>query len=131
MWRTILGVVVGLVAWVLVVTLLDIVLRWTIPGYASVEHALTFTLTMKIARLTIAAATSLIAGAIVRMIAPASKIAPWVVGLILLAFFVPVHVQIGTRLPLWYHLTFLLTLAPLVALGSRLIPNARTARVAT
>jgi hypothetical protein len=46
MWRTILAVVIGLVAWVLVVTLLDIVLRLCIPGYASVEHALTFTLTM-------------------------------------------------------------------------------------
>jgi hypothetical protein len=130
MWRTILGVVIGLVAWILVVTLLDIVLRLSIPGYASVERALTFTLTMKIARLSIAAATSLIAGAIVRLIAPESRVAPWIVGLILLAFFVPVHVQIGARLPGWYHLTFLLTLAPLVALGARLVPAARAARLA-
>ncbi len=122
MWRTILGVVIGLVAWILIVTLLDIVLRLSIPGYAGVERALTFTLTMKIARLSIAAATSLIAGAIVRLIAPESRVAPWIVGVILLAFFVPTHVQIGTRLPLWYHLTFLLTLAPLVALGARLVP---------
>jgi hypothetical protein len=125
MWRSVLGVVVGLVAWVLVVTLLDIVLRWSIPGYASVERALTFTLTMEIARLSIAVATSLIAGAIVRTIAPGSRVAPWIVGLVLLAFFVPTHVQIGTRLPLWYHLTFLLTLAPLVALGARLVPARR------
>jgi hypothetical protein len=130
MWRTILGVVVGLVAWVLVVTLLDIVLRLSIPGYASVEHALTFTLTMEIARLSIAAATSLIAGALVRLIAPSSRMAPWIAGLILLAFFVPTHVQIGARLPLWYHLTFLLTLAPLVALGARLVPARGAARLA-
>jgi hypothetical protein len=130
MWRTILGVVIGLVAWILVVTLLDIVLRLSIPGYASVERALTFTLTMKIARLSIAAATSLIAGAIVRLIASESRVAPWIVGLILLAFFVPTHVQIGTRLPLWYHLTFLLTLAPLVALGARLVPARGAGRLA-
>jgi len=131
MWRTILGVVIGLVAWILVVTLLDIVLRLSIPGYASVEHALTFTLTMEIARLSIAAVTSLIAGAIVRLIAPSSSVAPWIVGLILLAFFVPTHIQIGTRLPLWYHLTFLLTLAPLVALGARLVTARPTTRLAT
>ena len=38
----------------------------------------------------------------------------------LLALFIPVHVQIGARLPLWYHLTFLIPLAPLVWAGARL-----------
>ena len=54
----------------------------------------------------------------VRAVAPGSAFAPWVVGIVLLALFIPVH--IGARLPLWYHLTFLLTLAPLVWAGARL-----------
>lgn len=130
MWRTILSIVGGLVAWIVIVTLLDIALRKGIPGYLAAEPTLTFTLGMKIARLSIAVLTSLVTGVIVRAIAPASRLAPWIVGLVLLAFFLPVHIQIWHRLPIWYHLTFLVTLAPLVALGAWLYPSARTRSIA-
>ena len=114
------AVIGGLVAWLVIVTLLNFALRAAIPGYHAVEPAFAFTLTMMIGRLTIAVLTSLAAGAVVRAIAPGSQFAPWVVGIVLLALFIPVHVQIGARLPLWYHLAFLLTLAPLIWAGSRL-----------
>ncbi|MBA3896570.1 MAG: hypothetical protein H0X36_05450 [Sphingomonadaceae bacterium] len=120
MWRTVLAVIGGLVAWTLIATLLDIGLRRVLPGYAQAEPALAFTLGMKIARLSLAVVTSLAAGAVVRAIAPASKLAPWIVGLVMLAFFLPAHIQIGARLPMWYHLFFLITLAPLVKLGAQL-----------
>jgi hypothetical protein len=80
-----------------------------------------FTLSMKMARLLMAAVTSLAAGALVRAIAPASRRAPWIVGLVMLALFLPAHVHLWHRFPIWYHLTFLLTLAPLVALGAWLV----------
>ena len=118
MWRTILSIVGGLVAWGFVATLLNFALRLWLPGYAEAEPALAFTLVMKISRLSLAAVSCLAAGAAVRTIAPESRVAPWVVGLILLAVFVPAHVQLWNRFPVWYHLTFLLTLAPLVALGA-------------
>lgn len=73
MWRTVLGVVGGLAAWVVIVTLLNIGLRHALPDYAAAEPVLAFTLTMMVA-----------------------------------------------RLPLWYHLFFLITLAPLVVLGAQL-----------
>lgn len=76
-----------------------------------------FTLGMKVARLSIAALTSIIAGTLVRAITP-SQLAPWVVGLVLLALFVPDHIHIWNSFPIWYHLTFLITLAPLVVLGA-------------
>jgi len=79
-----------------------------------------FTLGMEIARLVMAAVTSLAAGAATGAIAPASRLAPWIVGLVLVALFVPAHVHLWDRFPLWYHLTFLLPLAPLVALGAQL-----------
>jgi hypothetical protein len=120
MGRTILGVIGGLVTWLVVATLLDIGLRHGLPGYAKAEPAFAFTLAMKIARLALAVLGSLAAGAVVRAIAPASRLAPWIVGLVLLALFVPVHIGIGARLSLWYHLFFLITLAPLVALGAQL-----------
>lgn len=119
MLRTTVGVVVGLIAWVLVVTVLNWGLRLWLPGYTEAEPAMVFTLGMKIGRLSIGAITSVVAGALARAIAPASRWAPWIVGLVLLALFVPEHVWLWDRFPIWYHLTFLLTLVPLVVLGSR------------
>jgi hypothetical protein len=117
--RKIASVVAGLVAWVIIVTLLNFILRAALPGYHAAEATLQFTSAMKAGRLIIAALTSLAAGAIVRLIEPSSRWAPWIVGLILLAAFIPAHLRIWSKLPLWYHLTFLVTLAPLVVLGAR------------
>jgi hypothetical protein len=86
-----------------------------------------FALTMQVARLSIAALTSVAAGALVHTIAPTSRVAPWVVGLVLLILFIPVHMQLWQKFPVWYHLTFLVTLAPLVALGAELRPRAAAA----
>lgn len=126
MWRTVAGVAAGFVAWVVVVTILNWGLRLWLAGYAQVEHAMVFTLTMKVARLAIAALTSVAAGAVVRAIAPASRWAPWILGLLMLALFVPDHIQLWTRFPVWYHLTFLVTLAPLVVLGAMLVRRGDT-----
>jgi hypothetical protein len=120
MWRVIASVVAGLVAWAVVVTLLNFGLRAALPGYHAAEATLQFTLAMKAGRLIEAAVASLAAGALIGLIAPSSKWAPWTVGLVLLVCFVPVHVQLWNRFPIWYHLTFLVPLAPLVALGARL-----------
>ncbi len=110
----------GLATWIVLVTLLNFGLRAAMPGYHAAEPMFAFTLSMMIGRLLIAVLTSLAAGAVVRAIAPGSQFAPWVVGIVLLALFIPVHVQIGARLPLWYHMAFLLTLAPLIWVGARL-----------
>ena len=92
MWRTIASVVAGLVAWAVIVTLLNFGLRAVIPGYHAAEATLQFTLAMKVGRLTEAALASLASGAVIRAIAPASRCAPWIVGLLLLSMFLPVHV---------------------------------------
>ena len=120
MKRTVFAVIGGVIAWTLIVSLINRGIRFALPGYMEAEPELAFTLPMMIARLVMAAVTSLIAGVIVRAIAPLSKPAPWIVGLSILALFLPVHVQIWSRLPVWYHLAFLIPLAPLVVLGARL-----------
>jgi hypothetical protein len=129
MWRIVLAVIGGLVAWTLVATVLDIGLRYALPGYREAEPALAFTLAMKIARLSLAVIASLAAGVTARAIAPSSNLAPWLIGLVALAIFLPEHIRIGPRLPLWYHLFFLVTLAPLVALGARVRLRGRDDRV--
>jgi hypothetical protein len=124
MWRTIGAIIAGLVGWAVIVTVINWGLRLGIPGYRLAEHTLVFTLEMKIARLTMAAITSVATGVLVRVIAPGSRLAPWIVGLIVLGLFVPAHVQLWHRFPIWYHLSFLLPLVPLVALGARLVSRA-------
>jgi len=121
MWRTIGAIVAGLVGWAVIVTVINWGLRLGVPGYRLAEPTLEFTLGMKIARLTMAAITSIAAGALVRAIAPQSRLAPWIVGLVILALFLPAHIQLWHRFPIWYHLSFLLPLAPLVALGAWLV----------
>ncbi len=118
--RNVLAVLGGLVTWAVIATVLNFGVRAAIPAYTAAEPLLAFTLTMKIARLALAVVSSIAAGFITRTIAPASRWAPWIVGAILLLLFLPAHIQIGARLPLWYHLFFLLTLAPLVDLGGQL-----------
>jgi hypothetical protein len=117
MWRTVGSIVAGLVAWAVIVTILNFGLRAALPGYHAAEATLQFTMAMKIGRLTEAALTSVAAGAVVGLIAPSKKWAPWAVGLIVLAMFLPVHVKLWNMFPAWYHLSFLVPLAPLVALG--------------
>ena len=133
MWRTVASVIGGIVAWGVIVTILNFGLRAAIPGYHAAEATLQFTLSMKLGRLTEAALTSIATGAIIGMIAPAKRWAPLAVGLIVLALFVPEHVKLWNSFPVWYHLSFLVPLVPLVVLGGWLTQRAPTgqARLAT
>jgi hypothetical protein len=126
MWRTILAIVAGLAAWAIVVSLINRGLRLELPGYTAAESTLLFTLPMKIARLSMAAVASLVAGAVVRAAAPSSRWAPWLAGFVIVALFLPSHVYLWNRFPLWYHLTFLVPVAPLMALGAALVPRRKT-----
>jgi hypothetical protein len=118
--RPILACLAGLVTWILVVSLINRMLRLSLPNYTAAEHTLQFTLGMKWARLLMAVATSLVAGAVTRRISPLSRWAPLIVGSIVLAMFLPLHIAIWNRLPVWYHLTFLLTIIPAVLAGGML-----------
>jgi len=130
MWRTIASIICGLIAWGVVVTLLNFGLRAAIPGYHAAEATLQFTMAMKIGRLIEAALASLAAGAVVAWIAPSKRWAPWLVGAIVLAMFLPVHVQLWSKFPAWYHLAFLVPLVPLVGLGG-MLARGRGQRLAT
>ena len=51
-----------------------------------------------------------------------SAVARLIPGVLLLVAFIPQHVMLWDKFPLWYHLTFLLSLVPLTYLGSRIVP---------
>jgi hypothetical protein len=123
MKRSILACLAGLLTWAVVVTVINRVLRLSLPNYTPAEHTLQFTLGMKWARLLMAIVTSLVAGAVTRWISPSSRWAPLIVGSAVLAMFAPWHIANWSKFPAWYHLTFLLTIIPAVFVGALLPPR--------
>ena len=130
MKRAILAFAAGLVVWVVAISVLNAALRLFLGGYAAAEPTMSFTLGMLLARLAIAALTSVIAGGVAGWIAPASTSVPVLLGVVLLLVFLPIHVRIWSLFPFWYHLVFLATLNPLVALGAWLTRARRVAGAA-
>jgi len=120
MKRSILACLAGLLTWIVVVTVINSVLRLTLPNYTAAEQTLQFTLGMKWARLLMAIVTSVVAGAVTDWISRSSRWAPLIVGSVVLAMFVPLHIAIWSKFPVWYHLTFLLTIIPAVLVGATL-----------
>ena len=86
-----------------------------------------FSLAMMIARLILGAIASIIAGAACAIIARGVRWPIYLFGLLLLVMFVPVHVDLWTTFPLWYHLVFLGTLIPLIEVGGRLVNGRQVA----
>ena len=123
MIRAILAFIIGLAVWVLIASLLNRGLRFGLEGYAAAEPQMTFTYGMMLARLALGALASLAAGVVTRAVAPSNTRVSWVLGAFLLAAFIPVHVRLWAKFPVWYHLVFLGTLVPLVVLGATFTRN--------
>jgi hypothetical protein len=123
MKRSILACLAGLLTWIVVVTVINRVLRLSLPNYTAAEQTLQFTLCMKWARLLMAIVTSLVTGVVTGWISRPNRWAPLIVGSVVSAMFVPVHIAIWNRFPVWYHLTFLLTIIPAVLVGALLPPR--------
>jgi hypothetical protein len=126
MARNFIGVVTALAVWFAIVFVAGLMMRNTWPAYASVADAMTFTLPMMIARLSIGAIATVSMGFVVARITQ-SAVARLIPAFILLSFFIPQHVMLWDKLPLWYHLSFLLSLVPLTYLGNS-IPSLGTRR---
>jgi hypothetical protein len=120
MWRRVMAFVGGLITWALVATLLNRLLRLGLPGYAAAEPTMDFTLTMQCARLALGAVASVSAGLVVARLAPHGGRLPLFLGALLLAMFLPVHYNLWSKFPAWYHLLFLLTIIPFVMAGARI-----------
>jgi len=125
MVRLIAGIIGGVSAWFVVATIADIGFRIAWPGYAAVEKAMAFDLPMLVGRLAVLGAlSSVCAGAVAAWIAKGNRKAALALGLLLVVIFVPVHYGVWDRFPVWYHLTFLVSLLPLTLLGARLVRGA-------
>ena len=105
MGRQIVGVVVGL-------------------KYVAASGDLSFTLPMKLTRLSIGALTTIAAGAVTALVGQ-SRWTAVVTGALLLLIFIPEHISLWDKFPIWYHLTFLASLVPLAVVGGRMADRQR------
>ena len=117
MVKAVIGVVTGLAVWVAIIAGAGVIMRLSWPAYASVATAMTFTLPMLLARLSIGAFATVSTGLVATCIAPRSMLVRVIPGVILLVAFIPQHITLWDRFPLWYHLTFLISLVPLTWVG--------------
>ena len=123
MVRTFMGIVAGLIAWTVIGACGLFVLRLSWPAYALAETQMTFTLAMQISRLAVSVASSVGGGWLAATIAGQGR-AAWWLGVLLVIIFIPIHYSLWNKFPAWYHLTFLLTLAPIVGVSGRLAGEA-------
>ena len=129
MIRAILAVVAGFVTWFVAATLGNWLIRAFVPGYVAAEPVLTFTLGMMIARLAVGVVSSLAAGYACSAVARGHRGALLACAAVLVLFFLPVHLSLWPKFPVWYHLFFLITLAPLVLCGGAMYRRGPTAPV--
>ncbi len=120
MIKATIGVLVGFVIWFVAATLANLLLRTLIPTYTEAEAVMAFTLPMLLARLAVGFFSSLVAGFACSYIARRSRKPIYVLSTIMVVFFIPVHYKLLAKFPIWYHLVFLGTLAPLIILGAAL-----------
>ena len=118
--KTVGAVIAALVTWFLVATVLNLALRAWWPHYHEAETAFNFSVAMKLARLVLGAISSLAAGFVAAWIGRVRMRAAVLTGIVLLGLFIPGHYRIWDKFPVWYHLTFLVSLLPLTLLGAAL-----------
>ncbi len=80
-----------------------------------------FSPAMLFARLVLGAIASVAAGAACIAIAKSAQAAIYLLALLLLALFVPVHVGLWAKFPVWYHVIFLVSLVLFVVLGAKFL----------
>ena len=122
------AVITALDTWFFVATVVNLALRAFWPHYHDAEIAFNFTFAMKLARLVLGAISTLSAGFVAARIDKGRMIAAMLTGIVLLGLFIPGHYRIWDKFPVWYHLTFLVSLLPLTLLGAAL--NHRAGRKA-
>jgi hypothetical protein len=112
------ALLIGFVVWFVVATLANMLIRASLSGYAEAELATRFTLPMLLARLVVGGVSSVAAGLACALSARSVPVVVKVFAAALVLFFIPVHYSLWTQFPLWYHATFLVSLAPLVLVGA-------------
>ena len=119
-WKIPVGAAMNFVAWVALGTLILIAVRIMWPEYAAAEPTRAYDLAMMVMRLSVSSIALIGAAYIAATTVRENRISPIAGALLMLALFVPYHINIWDKYPVWYHLTFLVSIPVLALLGGRL-----------
>ena len=120
MLRIIIGVVVGFIVWSILWVGFDAVLRAVWISYDESVKAMTFSSTMLVIPLILSAIVSIISGFVAALISRENSKSSLILGILLLIVGIFVQMSVWDKIPLWYHLTFLILLIPMTILGGKL-----------
>jgi hypothetical protein len=126
--RTVLGTIAGIVTWMVAVTVVGFVVGQLWPELAAAgRNPPTLTTAMLATRLCISFAVSVLSGAVAAWIGRDGVTAALAAGVVLLIGWGIYHVTVIWHLfPVWYHLTFFVSLPFFSWLGARLARTRRT-----
>lgn len=119
--RTVAAALAGVIAWPVVATVGNLLLRLVLDGYREAEPGMSFSSSMLVGRLAVGLVAAIATGVVARVAGGRSGPAPWAAGVVLLAAFLPLHIGLWSRFPVAYHLFFLASLVTMPPLGARLI----------
>jgi hypothetical protein len=125
-----MGTIAGVIAWLVVIAALGVVVRFAWPEMAAIRDMTMLTLPMLVTRLSISAIGSVVGGALASSIGRDSVKAALSSGVVLLIVFVPYHLTIWNDFPVWYHLTFFLSLPVMSLFGGWLTRQSRSVTAA-
>ena len=130
MIRTVLGVIAGFIAWLMVWFGGEKILSAIWPAFganqaafqAAIENGGHFTAdsTMLLIHIVLGSIVSLLSGFLAALIAGGNKSAPLVLGFLLLAVGLLKMVMSWPYAPIWYHVIFTAMLLPMTIMGGRL-----------
>ncbi len=120
MLRIFLGVTVGFVVWSILWVGVDAILRAVWTSYDESVKAMTFSSSMLIVPLVLSAVVSIISGFVAALISRENSKSSLILGILLLIVGIFVQMSVWDKIPLWYHLTFLILLIPMTILGGKL-----------
>jgi len=131
MWRIVLGVIAGFIAWLVVWIGSEKILSAIWPAFGANQKAFeeavrnggeyTADTTMLLTHLVLGSVVSVMAGIFAALIARENTSAPLVVGILLLALGLLKAVMSWQYVPIWYHIIFTAILLPMAVLGGKLI----------
>ncbi len=121
MLRVVLGVVVGIVAWVVVGVLGFMFLKASWPAYQLAEPEFAFTTPMLWARLVVGVLASVAAGWTAALVAKGEVKAAWIFASLLMALSLYNHLLVvWDAFPVWFHLAYLIPLLPITGFSGYL-----------
>ena len=133
MVRTILGVVAGFFAWMIVWFGFELALSAVWPEFGAhqaafqeaIEHDGPFTPDglILMVHVVLASIISAVAGLVAALVAGGNKRAPFIAGILLLAVGLLKAVMSWSYVPVWYHVLFTSVLLPMTILGGKLKTN--------